>query len=124
MKFNEYIPSALKTMSNGDEIKNRIIPRTATVHAAMGLSTEANEILDAVKKHVFYGKELSRKNLIEEIGDLIWYLAVLVHFEGLPDIESILDANIEKLKKRYGEKFDSEKAINRDVEKELEHIKE
>ena len=124
MKFSEYIPNALKTMSDGVGIESRITSRAATVHAAMGLSTEANEILDAVKKHVFYGKELSRKNLIEEIGDLMWYLAVLVHFEGLPDLESILDANIEKLKKRYDGGFDSEKAINRDVEKELEHIKE
>ena len=34
------------------------------------------------------------------------------------NIESILDTNIEKLKARYGEKFSSDRAINRDLEKE------
>ena len=43
------------------------------LHAALGIATEANELLDAVKAHVIYGKPLNHENVIEEAGDSEFY---------------------------------------------------
>ena len=78
MKTSEYIKSAIKTESNDFEpIKNRLQSEQTIrlLHAGMGLSTESAEILDSLKKHIFYGKPLDEVNLKEEMGDLFWYLA-------------------------------------------------
>jgi NTP pyrophosphatase (non-canonical NTP hydrolase) len=87
------------------------------LHALMGLTTEAGESLDALKKHLFYGKPLDEVNLKEEMGDLFWYLAIMADTLGV-SFEEIQERNIEKLKARYGEKFTDEKAINRNLETE------
>lgn len=47
-------------------------------HALLGLMSEGGEIADAVKKHVIYGADLDLVNVAEEIGDLYWYLALMV----------------------------------------------
>jgi hypothetical protein len=44
------------------------------MHATFGISGEAGELLDAVKKHIIYGKPLDRENVVEELGDLEFYL--------------------------------------------------
>ena len=68
MKSAEYIAKAKKTESvNYDEIAERLSHKSLmrVLHSALGLSTEAGEILDAVKKHVYYGKELDKVNLLK-----------------------------------------------------------
>jgi NTP pyrophosphatase (non-canonical NTP hydrolase) len=117
MNSAEYIKDAIKTESrefssmdqrlNDDGLKRLL-------HAGIGLSTESGEFLDALKKHIFYGKELDRVNLAEEIGDLFWYLAIASD-ELKIDFESVMAKNIEKLKARYGEKFSETKAENRNL---------
>ena len=70
------------------------------VHAAIGISGEAGEILDTVKKTWVYGKPVDRENLIEELGDIEFYLQAL---RDLVDVrrEEVLAANVAKLTKRY-----------------------
>ena len=87
------------------------------LHAAMGVSTEAGELLDAVKKHVYYGKPLDRTNLFEEMGDVFWYLAILADCLGV-DFEKAMEKNIEKLQIRYGSKFSEVRAKMRDLQSE------
>lgn len=87
------------------------------LHAAMGVSTEAAELLDAVKKHVYYGKPLDRTNLFEEMGDAFWYLAILADTLGV-DFEKVMEKNIEKLQIRYGSKFSEARAQKRNLEEE------
>lgn len=89
------------------------------LHGAIGISTEAGEILDAVKKSIFYGKPFDLVNLQEEIGDCFWYLAILAKEAGM-SFEDIQTQNVAKLKKRYPEKFTEEKALNRDLGAERE----
>lgn len=89
------------------------------LHATMGAATEAGELLDAVKKHLFYGKPLDMINLQEEVGDILWYLAVLCEWSGTT-LEEQMEHNINKLRIRYPEKFDANKALNRDVVAELQ----
>jgi NTP pyrophosphatase (non-canonical NTP hydrolase) len=87
------------------------------LHGAMGLCTEAGELQDQLKKHIFYGKPLDVVNIAEECGDLFWYLA-----ETLTAIDArfidVMHRNIEKLRARYPEKFTEDKAINRDLDAE------
>lgn len=111
MNYKEYQNLASKTFAEaGDETLNLL-------HCAIGASTEAGELLDAFKKHIYYKKELDVVNIGEEIADIQWYLFNLCRLLDL-DMEQLLEANIAKLKARYGEKFSTEKAINRDLDTE------
>lgn len=87
------------------------------LHAAMGIGTEAGEILDAFKRKLFYGKPLDVVNVKEEIGDIMWYVAILLRELDL-DFEEILQLNIDKLRARFPDKFTEEKALNRDLDTE------
>ena len=120
MNSSTYIENAKKTESeNYENIANRLQSKSMIriLHSALGLSTEAGEILDAVKKHVYYGKELDKVNLFEEVGDLFWYLAVMADELGF-SFEDAMKKNNEKLEARYGSRFSSDKAIDRDLNKE------
>ena len=46
-------------------------PADDLMHAALGLSGEAGEFADAIKKHLVYGRELDRENAIEELGETL-----------------------------------------------------
>ena len=70
------------------------------LHAAVGISGEAGELLDAVKKHWAYEKPLDRENVIEELGDLEFYMQALRNQLGIPR-EYIIFTNMNKLSKRY-----------------------
>lgn len=115
MTPNEHIKAALRTKTGLKMSVNE--GNEDLLHAAMGISTEAGELLDAVKKHLFYGKPLDVVNIQEELGDLYWYMSVLCEWLGCTH-EELMERNIDKLKVRYPEKFTSDKAINRDLESE------
>jgi NTP pyrophosphatase (non-canonical NTP hydrolase) len=179
MNLNEYKELAEKTLStqfHSDPQMEKIL------HAALGLATEIEELL------VNYSGYADPVNILEEVGDLTWYLSIF--YREYPEIENVkvsasetyynrgnphdlimdmmkgilqiqdiikkklyynkpvnqetmnllvatLDSNIRmylelyelkiedvwekniaKLKARYGEKFSSERAINRDLETE------
>lgn len=83
----------------------------------MGCVTESGELLDALKKSMFYGRELDVTNLKEEAGDILWYLAIL--FDELDtDFPTEMTRVINKLKVRFPDKFTEEAANNRDLEAE------
>lgn len=89
----------------------------SNLHAIIGICTEAGELLDAMYQHKWKDKDFDIVNAKEEVGDIFWYMAIL--FRNYKwNIKSIWERNIEKLTKRYGEKFSSEKAINRDTDAE------
>lgn len=89
-------------------------------HAIMGVSTETGEIVDLVKKMIFYEKTVDKENFKEEIGDLFWYIALLCDILGV-SFEEIQKKNIEKLKKRYGDKFSKKAALERKDKKGGSH---
>lgn len=93
------------------------------LHAAMGLSTESGEFLDTIKKHIFYGKSVCYTNLAEELGDLLYYIAIAANELNL-DLDSIMTANICKLKARYPQGFSGNKALNRDTGLEQKIVQE
>lgn len=83
------------------------------IHMAIGISGEAGELLDAAKKAVIYRKTLDIKNVVEELGDLEFYIEGLRQGLGITR-EECLKANIEKLQVRYaGMKYSDESARTR-----------
>lgn len=87
------------------------------LHMVIGVSTEAGELLDQYKKGFAYGKKLDKVNIVEELGDLLWYIANMCNILGV-DLEKVFEINVEKLKSRYPDKFMQDAANNRDIEKE------
>jgi NTP pyrophosphatase (non-canonical NTP hydrolase) len=93
---------------------------TRLMHSALGLSTEANEFLDTLKKTIYYGKNLDKVNLIEELGDLLYYTALALDVLG-SSFEEAMEVNSKKLQKRYNKgEFTTEAAINRNLKVERE----
>jgi len=78
----------------------------------MGISEEAGELWSAIYKHVFYGQPLDSTNIREEIGDLMWYIALVANATGF-DLEKTMKENIDKLKERYPESFTEKAAAER-----------
>lgn len=82
------------------------------INGVMGLCGEAGEAIDLVKKHLHQGHELDRQALKKELGDIAWYLAETAYALDLT-LEDVLTANLEKLKARYPEGFDTERSVQR-----------
>jgi NTP pyrophosphatase (non-canonical NTP hydrolase) len=82
-------------------------------HCAMGISGEAGELTDCIKKEIIYGKPLDRKNLVEELGDLRFYIQATCNLYGITELE-VLQTNADKLSLRYADlHYTDEAAINR-----------
>ena len=111
--MNEYAARALR-------LANNLGPEGDLIHATLGITSEAGEIADAVKKHFAYGKPLNRDNVLEELGDLAWFMTLMMANlkTSWPEITAM---NIAKLEKRYPDlKFNAEHATDRNKQLELE----
>lgn len=116
----QYMADALKTEAIdytpvSDRLQNH--RNVQLLHAAMGIVTEAGEVLDQLKKSFFYGREIDEVNLKEELGDLFWYMAVMANSLNI-SFEEAMRINTEKLRARYSEKFSEEAALTRNLEAE------
>lgn len=108
MTGKEYQALAMRTASN--QTKDNLI-----LNGVLGLNGEAGEIADAMKKHLFQGHELNRQKIIEELGDVLWYIAILS--EGLDTtVDEVMEINVAKLKARYPNGFEVERSVNRNEE--------
>lgn len=90
-------------VKNGIEIAKDFVqdPEKADLtHMALGVAGEAGELVDAIKKHTIYGKQLDLQNLEEELGDIEFYLQRIRYVLGFSR-EDILRANMAKLRQRY-----------------------
>ena len=97
----------------GSVIAEELTPEDChRLHMAIGISGEAGELLDAVKKATIYRKPLDVANIVEECGDLLFYIAGMLDSIGV-DIESAMSANASKLSIRYGKSYSNESAIAR-----------
>ena len=98
MTYEEFVSALVK---DGHKIKEEITPNEChTLHMIMGICGEAGELLDAVKKAVIYRKNLDRTNVIEELGDIEFYLEGFRQSVGISRDETIKE-NMDKLSKRY-----------------------
>ena len=106
MEINEYQKLAMRTVNKELSKKDMLI------NGVMGLCGESGEAIEIVKKHIAHNHELDKEHLAKELGDVAWYLAETATALGY-SLEDILKMNIEKLKNRYPDGFDTEKSINR-----------
>lgn len=100
------------------EVMQELTPQKADLlHMAVGISGEAGELLDAIKKHAIYGKELDLDNVIEELGDLEFYMRGIRSVLGVTRRTTLLE-NVFKLQRRYPVgKYSNENAIRREDKK-------
>ena len=82
------------------------------LNGCLGLSGEVGEFNDMVKKWIFHEKPLDEEHAQKEIGDVMWYVAMICHSFGW-DLDKIMQQNIDKLKARYPEGFDVDKSAHR-----------
>jgi len=99
----------------GMDIMTGLTPQRAHVlHMAVGISGEAGELLDAIKKYTIYGKPLDRENVVEELGDLEFYMEGLRAAFNISRSETLTANKHKLLGKRYASgKYSDEQAITR-----------
>jgi len=106
MTINEYQNLAMRTL-NPELSKKDVL-----INGVMGLCGESGEAIDIVKKHLAQGHELDREALIKELGDVAWYLAETAYALDIP-LEEVLQRNIDKLRARYPQGFETSRSIER-----------
>ena len=106
MTINDYQKLAMTTLNP------ELSEKDVLINGVMGLCGESGEAIDLVKKWLAQGHELDREKLAKELGDICWYLAETATAIGY-DLEDIMAANIEKLKKRYPQGFEAKRSIHR-----------
>lgn len=106
MNLNEYQKLAMRTSVQHSTMKDRM------TNAILGLDGETGELANLWKKCLYHGHTITGEDIVEEIGDILWYVAQAADAAGV-DLELVAKRNIQKLEKRYPDGFSSEKSINR-----------
>lgn len=128
ININNYEEAAMRTAKDMGSIKMNLI------HAALGLTSDAGEFATAVKSYAVYNKPLNpeirkegeqtlEENMIEELGDSLWFIALACEVLGT-SMGAVMRANIEKLAKRYPDKYSDEAAIARADKGEEVNVKQ
>lgn len=116
MTFSEYARAAGRTANiDMEKVMQRLQENPELLplmNAGFGLGGEGGEVEDHIKKVVFHGHALDKQYLSKEVGDLLWYLALLADTLGV-SLNSVATGNVKKLKRRYPEGFSEERSINR-----------
>lgn len=81
-------------------------------HALFGMASEVGEI-HAIYQKVYQGHEMDCMKVVDEMGDLMWFVAELADTIGV-SLDDVADHNIAKLKKRYPQGFDVEHSVHRE----------
>lgn len=111
MTYPQFVQSISKP---GVDIIRQLSPAQAhLLHMVAGVSGEAGELLDAVKKHCIYQKTLDVVNVKEEVGDMMFYITGLLNDLGIT-LDECIQENRQKLEKRYSTlSYSNEQAITR-----------
>lgn len=111
IKFEDMVSTLAK---DGEQIRTELKSSDChNLHMCMGAAGEMGEVVDLIKKSIFYRKPIDRKKLIEELGDVEFYLEGIRQGFGVTR-EAVIAANINKLGERYeGFKYSDQAAIER-----------
>jgi phosphoribosyl-ATP pyrophosphohydrolase len=103
IRYDVFVAGLFKNMS----------PEMMKLHCALGVCGEAGELADAIKKEVIYCKGEDVNNIVEELGDLAFYMQATMQRYGITE-QQVLQGNADKLAKRYvGLKYSNVAAIER-----------
>ena len=105
-----YMIDALNQVGAGLDVENYDLG--GILNACLGLSGEVGEFNDMIKKWIFHEKEFDVEHAKKEAGDIMWYLAMLCESFGW-NLDEIMQMNVDKLKARYPDGFDVQRANNR-----------
>lgn len=89
-------------MAADEQIKN----------ALLGLSGEVREVVDLFKKYFYQGHDIDINSLVEELGDVLYYLTWIMNVIDVNMAETAFE-NMDKLTERYPNGFDAERSVNR-----------
>lgn len=117
MTPREYQNKSMRTRDDQASIRlvNAVMndpEKAQIITACMGLSGEVGELVDIFKKHIFHEKPLDDEHAVKELGDVLWYIALLCDAMGW-DLETVMEINVRKLEERYPDGFDIDKANHR-----------
>lgn len=105
----EYQLDAARTINPDVEAMGR---EAMLTEALMGLAGESGEALELLKKYKFQGHSMNIEKMVEELGDVSWYLAEAATALNV-ELSDIFGANLTKLEKRYPNGFAAERSVNR-----------
>ncbi len=91
------------------------------LHGLLGRACEGGEMLLVVYNYIVSRTQIDRKNIKEELGDSQWFDAAICKALDLT-FEDVQATNIEKLKRRYAQKFSEQEANNRNLENERDAL--
>jgi len=80
--------------------------------SALGLAGESGEVADSIKKVLYQGHHLDIMHIVEELGDVLWYLTLACNAVECT-LEDVMNVNVAKLRERYPDGFDPQRSINR-----------
>ncbi|KHO39095.1 nucleotide pyrophosphohydrolase [Clostridium tetani] len=107
MNFKEYQDKALRTKLDYSDNIDQLI------NGVMGLNGESGEVIDLVKKFLYQGHDYDTDKIIEELGDVLWYIVLTANSLDI-NLEEVAKHNINKLEKRYPNGyFKVEHSVNR-----------
>ena len=95
MEFNEYQKAANRTLYGNEQV---------LTNCALGLAGESGQLIDLIQDYTFKGKDLDKEKMIDELGDVLWYLSQIAQWANV-DFDDVAKANIETLNKRYANGF-------------------
>lgn len=105
LSFNKYQEEAYELISE-DGRKDLIL------NGVLGLAGESGECCDIVKKYKFQGHDLDKTHILDELGDVLWYIAETASGLGVT-LEEVAQFNLDKLHNRYKKGFTKEESMNR-----------
>ena len=106
MNADEYMTEVLRTYAGQDTTTDKL------TLSALGLAGESGEVADTVKKLLYQGHRLDIMHMVEELGDVLWYLVLACHALDCT-LEDVMKVNVQKLHRRYPDGFDPLRSINR-----------
>lgn len=106
MNGKDYQQLAMRTANKELSMEDQLL------NTALGLTGEAGEFADLIKKTRFQGHPADREHLVKELGDILWYVALGCEALGYT-FDDAMDINIAKLKARYPDGFKPQLSIVR-----------
>lgn len=92
-QYEDFVVSCFNENPTGNKVLDFL-------HMTMALCSESGEFADEVKKAVFHSKETRIIDLVDELGDVFFYLTCITNFLGI-SIQDVMQANIIKIQQRY-----------------------
>lgn len=122
--IREHIEDCKKTGALTEETLQRMFSNPkkygTLLQLCMGLQTELGEVIDLLRKHTFYGTELNKASLLEELGDFLFYWDLMLDFfqEEFADSRfngvTLRQLNEKKRAIRFPHGYSNEAALHRD----------